>query len=122
MCVCVRVCVRVRLHAICIVVMRAPRMMECTTVGCACTSVSVACARAASFSSLFPVLMMMLIICSAYFHPPQAHQRAHTCTHVQHHCCSSRHGSICLGINYGSCEKEKDAERRRVRVPDRIRC
>lgn len=82
------VCVCTRLHAICIVVMRAPGMMECTTTelwGCARAGATVACAHAASFPSLFPVLMMMLIIYSASFHPPRRTNTCtmYTCTHTR---------------------------------------
>lgn len=72
-----------RLHAICITVMRAPGMMECTTIRLwvhTCVGVSVVCARAAKCSPLFPVLMMMLIICSASFLLLQAHRHTYTRT------------------------------------------
>lgn len=61
-------------------------MMECTSIGCgwACARVWGQCARVEGFSSLFPVLMMRLIICSASFRLPQAHvhTRARTYTHA----------------------------------------
>lgn len=65
-----------RLHAICIVVMRA---LGDDGVHLHRVWVSVRARVGGSahvrggFSSLFPVLMMRLIICSASFHPPQAH-------------------------------------------------